>query len=221
MAEDVEDLFGEKLVEVEDPKQAEWQDGVYTITGLSMGKGVYRSGRWEGRAYARFSYSLMQGESKLQVSQMLPWLPGKAFFEINFRFLTGLSLSEFNERCRAENISDASGQSKLFLQLFKGVEFEAEIRRHDKWLNVWEIKQRIENSQLPQTETEPAAEAVVDPATTAKLHDIAVSLNLDSSALEALSQEEFSKPLSGLSGSETVTLQELLEERLRDQQTPF
>lgn len=155
MSEDVEDLFGEQLKKSD---EQQWSDGIYTVRGKSMKKGIYRTGKWEGRPFARFMYEMeMPDGEKQQASQMLPWLPGKAFFEINFKLLTGMSLSDFNTYCRSQDFNDAAAQSKFFLEKFRDTEFEAEIRKSDRWYNIWEIKRRIEQNTDQPAEKSPAA----------------------------------------------------------------
>lgn len=228
MSEGVEDLFGQQLEK--EAKQAEWEDGVYTVTGKSMKKGIYRAGRWEGRPFARFLYEMeMPSGEKQQVSQMLPWLPGKAFFEINFKLLTGMSLSDFNAYCRSEGFDDASAQSKFFLERFRDVEYEVEIRKSDRWYNVWEIKRRIGDESPPEKEqpeagTAPAAEeaevqqeedasqASGEMKEVSRLKD---ELQMSNEELEEICQEEFAVPLSELDASGLATLSQLMAERLR------
>jgi len=43
MSEDVEDLFGEQLKKSD---EQQWSDGIYTVRGKSMKKGIYRTGKW-------------------------------------------------------------------------------------------------------------------------------------------------------------------------------
>lgn len=226
MSEGVEDLFGQQLEK--EAKQAEWEDGVYTVTGKSMKKGIYRAGRWEGRPFARFLYEMeMPSGEKQQVSQMLPWLPGKAFFEINFKLLTGMSLSDFNAYCRSEGFNDASAQSKFFLERFRGVDYEVEIRKSDRWYNVWEIKRRIEGSpgegqEVPQAEAQQAEEPTESledaQGASGEMQEISRlkdELQMSNEELEELCQEEFAVPLAELDSPGLTTLSQLMAERLR------
>lgn len=207
MSEGVEDLFGNKL---DDDTEDGFRDGTYIIRGASMKKGIYRSGRWEGRPFARFMYDMTAPDGKpQQVSQMLPWLPGKAFFEINFKLLTGMSLSEFNEYCRSQGFNDASAQSKFFLERFRGTEFEAEVRRKDQWYNVWEIKRRIDPQESDEREAQEAelaakAEAMsAGPSPDAQtelriLRQLAADRGVAENELEEMAEKLFSMSLEEL-----------------------
>ena len=221
MSEDVDDLFGEQLAS-DKPKEEQWQDGVYTVKGHSMKKGVYRAGRWEGRPFARFLYEMetAAGE-KQQVSQMLPWLPGKAFFEINFKMLTGLSLSDFTAHCRSQGFNDAAAQSKFFLECFKDTEYEVEIRKSDRWFNVWEIKRRVTDASIPQP-AEAKQETLVEPAEETESPDqakavkaAALDMGLGEAELEQLCEDEFAIPLGSLDEQSLTVLAQLLAEKAR------
>lgn len=232
---ELSDLFGEQLVSADTPaKPAPFQDGVYTIKGVSMKKGIYKTGKWKDKPYARFVYELQDGPVTRQVSQMLPWFPGKAFFEINFQRLCGMKLSEFSEHCRRENLNDAKAQSRFFLTLFRDVEYKAEIRQRGDWINVWELKQRMghagDSNTLPSTpaSAEPQAEntpalpgASVDLSSI--LVELSAKLSLSESDLTALSQEEFGVPVNGLEPAQQQVLIDLLKERLQSGQgeSPF
>lgn len=222
---DVSDLFGEQLAGSEQPAQpAAFQDGIYVITGVGMKKGIYKSGKFVGKPYARFIYELEDGPTKRQVSQMLPWFPGKAFFEINFQQLCGMRLSEFTEHCRRENLNDPKSQSRFFLTLFRGVQYRAEIKQRGDWLNVWGLKERLGHpdeaiasapEQLPESPAQP-----VDLGS--KIAALAGKLSLADSDLESLCQEEFGIAMSQLGEDGQHTLIELLEEKIRlSDSTPF
>lgn len=199
----VEDLFGEEL---EASPQEEFKDGVYTVKGKSMKQGTYRSGKWEGRPFARFLYEMTMPDGEVQqVSQMLPWMPGKAFFEINFKQLTGMSLSDFNAYCRSQGFNDSASQSKFFLERFKDVEYEVEIKKSDRWFNVWEIKRRIEPQDTPE---QPLVELK-------EIFALQAKLGFNDQQLEDLCQEEFSTSLPDLAGTDLETLRQLLAEKSR------
>jgi hypothetical protein len=231
---ELSDLFGEQLVSADTPaKPAPFKDGVYTIKGVSMKKGIYKTGKWKDKPYARFVYELQDGPVTRQVSQMLPWFPGKAFFEINFQRLCGMKLSEFSEHCRRENLNDAKAQSRFFLTLFRDVEYKAEIRQRGDWINVWELKQRMghagDNDTLPSAPaaTEPPLAAPAAPVTSidpsAVLVELSAKLSLSESDLAALSQEEFGVPVNVLEPAQQQVLIDLLKERLQSRQSesPF
>jgi len=146
--------------------------GKHRVRGLRMSKGVYRSGRFAGRQYARFTYELCDVPGRRQASQMLPWLPGIAFFETNFRLLTGITWQQFKARV-AEQGMDADAKRRFFAGLFVDVEYDAQLRQQDKWLNVWRLEHRHGAPDNPaadpaprhdtiakdtQANTEPAAE---------------------------------------------------------------
>lgn len=225
---EVSDLFGEQLVSADTPEQpAPFKDGVYTIRGVSMKKGIYKSGKWKDKPYARFVYQLQDGPVSRQVSQMLPWFPGKAFFEINFQRLCGMRLSEFTEHCRKENLNDAKAQSRFFLTLFRDVEYKAEIRQRGEWLNVWELKQRLghagEHTQAADGEVSSGGPESVSPLEPAAqpaagadgLVGLCGKLGLSESDLANLSQEEFGVAVTDLSPEQTLTLTQLLQERVQ------
>lgn len=219
MSQGVEDLFGNKL---EGESDGEFKDGIYLIKGVSMKKGVYRAGRWEGRPFARFMYELeLPGGETQQVSQMLPWLPGKAFFEINFKLLTGMSLSDFNQHCRSQGFNDASAQSRFFLERFRGVQYEAEVRRKDRWYNVWEIRRRIPPEEARQEEAKEqelaqkagAMSAGPTPDSESELgvlRTLARDRGIDEAGLQNLSEEHFSLKLEELGEEQIETLQNRL-----------
>lgn len=219
MSQGVEDLFGNKL---DSESDGEFKDGIYLIKGVSMKKGVYRAGRWEGRPFARFMYELeLPGGETQQVSQMLPWLPGKAFFEINFKLLTGMSLSDFNQHCRSQGFNDASAQSRFFLERFRGVQYEAEVRRKDRWYNVWEIRRRIPPEETRQEEAKEqelaqkagAMSAGPTPGSEGELTilaQLAKDRGIDESQLQDLSQEHFALTLKELSQEQIEILQNRL-----------
>jgi len=193
---DVSDLFGEQLAQPEAPGgPAPFRDGIYVITATGMKKGIYKSGKWTGKPYARFVYELQDGPVKRQVSQMLPWFPGKAFFEINFQRLCGMRLSEFNEHCRRENLNDAKAQSRFFLTLFRGVQYRAEIRQRGEWLNVWELKERIGHpEELPTTIPASPGDATEQSQTAIDLNSSNGSAEVETEATsnENLSEQNFS-----------------------------
>ena len=228
---ELSDLFGEQLVSADTPeKPAPFKDGVYTIKGVSMKKGIYKSGKWKDKPYARFVYELQDGPVTRQVSQMLPWFPGKAFFEINFQRLCGMRLSEFSEHCRRENLNDAKAQSRFFLTLFRDIEYKAEIRQRGDWINVWELKQRIghagDNDTLPQAAATPPAQTPAQaPAVDlgAMLVELSSKLSMSEADLAALSQEEFGVAVNGLEPAQQQVLVDLLKERLQgsSEQSPF
>jgi len=214
----VSDLFGDLVAGSEQPASpAAFQDGIYVITGVGMKKGVYKSGKFVDKPYARFIYELEDGPTKRQVSQMLPWFPGKAFFEINFQQLCGMKLTEFAEQCRRENLNDPTAQSRFFLTLFRGVQYRAEIKQRGDWLNVWGLKERLGHpDQSIAVSTEQSSPETAAPIDLGKKIDaLAVKLSLSDLDLESLCQEEFGISTAKLSKDNQHTLIDLLQEKVR------
>ena len=235
-SQNVADLFGDQLAApgaaTETAKP--FEDGVYVVRGLSMKKGVYEKGRWQGRPYARFTYEFQDGSVRRQASQMLPWLPGVGFFETNFRIITGMSLTDFRARC-AQDQMDAAAQSRFFQGLFRGAAYEAELKQQGQWLNVWRLKTRVaepENadaappaaSAVPAEPASPSAEAAVAAVTApevpsagewdARVRESAARLGLDAAALDDVSVEEFAVPYASLSDMDKMALADVLRDRV-------
>lgn len=215
------ELFGSTLEEQPPAPPRQFQDGVYVIRGREITHGRYRSGKHQGRPYARFLYDLVSDEFPgRQVSQMLLWSPTWNVFKYNFQVICGMSLEEFLQHCKAAGM-DQQQQASFFLSRFRGVEFEAEVRRRlddqgREWLNVWELKRRLGSSDQPVGDpaglAAPQAPGQGDELE-AEIETLRTSLGMDPQALDALCEEEFSAPYAMLGTGDRQMLAELLRER--------
>ncbi len=216
-------------------------DGTYVLRGKSLQKGTFKRGKHEGRPYVRFLHEIAGGDHDGRlVGQMLPWFPGWNVFEDNFEILAGMTVAEFGGLVRAKGAATESARMALFLEVFRGAQFTAEVRGRQyegrQYLDVVNLTGRASGPDAapaagaqqpaspppaPDTAPEPSASAPAAEegrpagagAVKEEIQELGARMSLDADALSAVAEEEFGKPLDRLDGEELVTLRDVLAER--------
>lgn len=210
------------------PNTDTFPDGEHVIEGVSIGKGTYKTGRYAGRPYARFVFALTdEAGRRREVSQMLPWLAGIGFFEDNFKLLIGMTWEQFKTH-RDEQEFDRDMTARFFDGRFKGTRFRATVKADGKWLNVWQLHERLaadapaSSQPAPSpapapAEDEPAAVDVQPAQELVSLPELLLAaaqrLGLDEAGLEQVCRDEFFVELDQLADHDRVSLLALLRER--------
>lgn len=165
--------------------------------------GRYKSGRFKDKPRARIVFEVTGGEHTGQLaSRLLPWFPDWHVFQHKFEQLTGMSYAQWGAFQAERGAETHQEKAALFLSVLQAADFQVELERNGRYLNVGEIRARTPRAAGPKTGTVEA-----------DIHALMADLCLDGEAITALCVEEFGAGPKDLSAEDRETLRDLLAER--------
>lgn len=184
-----------------------FEKGVYRLRGRGMTGGTYKSGKFMGRPFGRFTFEIVDGpHAGRQVSYTLPWIAGQPRWEpfhVSFRFLTGMNTQEFDDYCRANEIVDAQARAQAMVARFRGALFDVEVRPNfdnngKEWLNVWNIQARVAEPSAVQAASSPTPEPAAQPSRAATAPSSPAAAAPASAPAEPTVEQEIAKLMGEL-----------------------